>query len=123
MGRDHAAPCPKCGVECGGLNDAPCDCPTEALKNLMAGRPTGVEEPEGGVFAFTPGETPPISAEEQAKRCAENHGLTNCPKISPVCECAGCGGKLGYDSYNIDNTLAFLTCDECGCTYVVERHS
>ena len=55
-GRDHSEPCPVCGVECGGLNDAPCDCPTEALKNLFAGKPTGVEEPEGGVFAYQPDE-------------------------------------------------------------------
>lgn len=26
MGRDHSAPCPTCGEQCGGLDDVPCAC-------------------------------------------------------------------------------------------------
>lgn len=58
-------------------------------------------------------------SDDQAKKCLERYGMTNCPKIDVACLCEGCTGGLKFDGTTKDNAKAFLMCNVCGCTYYV----
>lgn len=60
-------------------------------------------------------------AKTQAEICEERNGLTNPAHLEIECECGGCTGTLEVDGHNMDNTLAFLLCTVCGCTYTTAK--
>jgi len=50
--------------------------------------------------------------------CAREDAIEPCPRVA--CPCPGCDGTLRADGRNVQDTLTFLQCDACGCTYVAE---
>lgn len=58
----------------------------------------------------------------QSEKCHDRYGMTNCPTLDVACKCVGCTGGLKYEGPNVGGTIAFLSCEVCGCTYAVNGH-
>lgn len=55
---------------------------------------------------------------EPVEQCCDSNPFD--PPATPICACTGCFGVLRSNGRNIKNTLTFLNCDVCKCTYAAQ---